>query len=540
MKTRLFKTRKSKLIYTIMLCVLMFVSLLHSCRDKEVTITQYNSIDRPAKIQPDYAGSVIPPNIAPLNFVVHEDGSDYFVRIYSKKGKDIEIYTKKSVILIPKRAWHELLDFNRGQQLRIDIYVKSRAGVSSSKGKRIGWSRFQSINAQIAPENIDTFLVYRKIRPSHVTWSDMGIYQRNLSSFDESTILNNGYFTHGCVNCHTFCGNRTEKMLIGIRSAVYGSSALLVEGDNVRKIGTKFGYTSWHPSGQVAAFSVNKVRQIFHSAASEVRDVLDIDSLMAYYNVDSKTVKTTQELAQKDRLETYPTWSADGRYLYFCSAPITWSDRTKIPESYDQIKYDLVRVSYDLNHDQWGELESVLSTKDTGLSVLLPRVSPDGHWLLFCMCDYGCFPVYRQSSDLYIMDLETAKQTGQYKYNRLDINSSASESWHSWSSNSRWIVFSSKRNSGIFTRTYIAYVDKNGKVHKPIRLPQKDPTYYESCLWTYSVPELVTEPVPVTKEKLGRVVRSSRKISIRMPITMATPKAGKLTESYEPWQTERE
>jgi hypothetical protein len=368
----------------------------------------------------------------------------------------------------------------------------------------------------------------------------MGIYQRNLNNFNESVVLTNEYFKHGCVNCHAFCGHRTEKMLIGIRSADYSSSALLLEGDRVQKIGTKFGYTSWHPSGRLAAFSVNKVRQIFHSAAEEVRDVIDFDSLMAYYLVDSKTVKTTNDLARKDRLETYPTWSADGRTLYFCSAPVTWSDRSTVPESYDQIQYDLVRASYDLDRDQWGPLETVLSAGQTGLSILLPRVSPDGRWLLFCMCDYGCFPVYRPSSDLYMMDLEAARQTGEYKYRRLDINSDESESWHSWSSNGRWIVFSSKRDSGVFTRTYIAYVDGNGKVYKPIRLPQKDPTFYDSCLWTYSVPELITEPVRITKEKLGRVVRSSRKIPIRMPVTMATPKVGAPPGYQEPWQTERE
>jgi hypothetical protein len=148
--------------------------------------------------------------------------------------------------------------------------------------------------------------------------------------------------------------------------------------------------------------------------------------------------------------------------------------------------------------------------------------------------------VYRHSSDLYMMDLEAAQQTGEYKYRRLDINSNESESWHSWSSNGRWIVFSSKRGSGVFTRIYIAYVDRNGKVYKPIRLPQKDPTYYESCLWTYSVPELITEPVHVTRERLGRVVPGSRKIPIQMPITMATPKAGEHPERPEPWQTERE
>jgi hypothetical protein len=540
MKAKLYKTRKAKLIYALILCALIAALLLYCERDKKYTITRYSSIDRPVKIQPDYAGSVIPPNIAPLNFVIQHEGAGYFVKIHSEKGKPIEIFSKTPAILIPKPAWHELLDLNRGQQLNMDVYVESSDSVSSSKGENLGWSRFQALTARIAREDIDTFLVYRKIRPAHGTWRNMGIYQRNLGNFDESTILNNGYFKNGCVNCHTFCGNRAEKMLIGIRSADYGSSALLIQGDKAQKIGTKFGYTSWHPSGRVAAFSVNNIKQVFHSAASEVREVIDFDSLMAYYLVDSKKVKTTKDLARKDRLETYPAWSSDGRYLYFSSAPITWSDRTVVPEPYDQIKYDLVRASYDIDNDQWGPLESVLSAQDTGLSILLPRFSPDGRWMLFCMCDYGCFPVYRHSSDLYIMDLEAAQQTGEYKYRRLDINSSESESWHSWSSNSRWIAFSSKRDSGVFTRIYIAYVDTNGNVNKPIRLPQKDPAYYDSCLWAYSVPELITEPVRVTKEKLGRVVRGSEEIPIQMPITMATPKPGELPDYQEPWQTERE
>ncbi|OHB80178.1 MAG: hypothetical protein A2Z25_02350 [Planctomycetes bacterium RBG_16_55_9] len=540
MKPELHKTRKTRLLYATIACALITIILLHACRAKKTTITQYRVVDRPAKVQPDYAGAVIPPNIAPLNFVVLQEGTGYFIRIYSVKGKPIEIFSKSSRILIPKRAWHRLLDLNRGQQVSLDIFIKSPINPSSSESENERWSRFQTFTCKIASEEIDSFLVYRKIQPGHGTWRDMGIYQRSLTTFNESVVLNNGYFKHGCVNCHAFCGNRTEKMLIGIRSSDYGSSALLLEGDEARKIGTKLGYTAWHPSGRLAAFSVNNVRQFFHSAAGEVRDVIDLDSLMAYYLIESQIVKTAPDLARKDRLETYPAWSADGRYLYFCSAPITWSDRTVVPESFDQIKYDLVRVSYDLDRDRWGTLESLLSAQQTGLSILLPRISPDGRWLLFCMCDYGCFPVYQPSSDLYMMDLEAAEQTGEYKYRRLDINSDKSESWHSWSSNGRWVVFSSKKDSGVFTRIYIAYVDKSGKVYKPIRLPQKDPAYYESCLWTYSVPELVTEPVRLTKEKLGKVVRGSRKIPIEMPVTMATPKAGKLPDPQEPWQSERE
>jgi hypothetical protein len=314
-------------------------------------------------------------------------------------------------------------------------------------------------------------------------------------------------------------------MLLGIRSTHYGSSAILAEGGAVQQIGTKFGYTAWHPSGKLAAFSVNKVRQIFHAGTNEVRDVFDFDSLMAYYRTDTQAVETSPVLSKKDRLETYPTWSPDGKYLYFCSAPLTWDDKETLPKEYNQIRYDLVRVAYDMKTDTWGDIETLVAAQETGQSALLPRISPDGRWLLLSMCDYGCFPVYRESSDLYLIDLEAAQETDRYECRRLEINSDASESWHSFSSNGRWIAFSSKRLSHAFTRTYLAYLDEQGRVHKPILLPQKDPTYYDSCLWTFSVPELVTEPVRVGRRALAKAVRDKDAGSVRMPVTMATPKA---------------
>ena len=533
------KIKKTKFIFGLIIGVLVISTLLYARRDNKATITQYNTINHPAKIRPDYSDTVIPPNIAPLNFIIQQDGSHYFVKIYSETGNPIEIFSKTPKIVIPQKAWHNLLELNRGRQLSLDIFVKSKAKIPVSETNDKQWSRFKTLNIEIANEDIDNYLVYRRIRPGHRLWRNMGIYQRNLSSFDEILILNNDYFQHGCLNCHTFCQNQPDKMLIGIRSAVYGSSALLIENGEVKKIGTKFGYSTWHPSGRIASFSVNDVRLLLHSATSEVRDVMDFDSLVANYLTDLKTVKTASDLAKSDRLETYPTWSPDGRYLYFCSAPITWTDRTVVPEDYNQIKYDLVRAGYDIDQDQWDPLETVLAAEDTGQSIMLPRISPDGRWLVFCMCNYGCFPVYQASSDLYIIDLKDAEQTGRFEYRKLDVNSDKSESWHSFSSNSRWIAFSSKRDYGIFTRSYIAHLNEDGIASKPVLLPQKDPSYYDSCLWTYSVPELITKPVRITREELGRVVRDPQKIPIEMPITMATPKAG-VSPYNIPWQTERE
>jgi hypothetical protein len=524
----------SKYRYLFLVLVLVALSLgtlIYSLRYERVSIKQFNTIDRPPNIRPDYTDAVIPPNIAPLNFLVQEEGLAYCVKVYSKHGKSIEVFSRRPKIIIPQKSWHRLLHANKGQQLYFDVFVKT--GNSQ-------WNRFSTIANKIAPESIDDFLIYRKIRPGYSTWRDIGIYQRNLRNYNESLVLSDSYFKNGCLNCHTFCNNQTDKALFPTRSLVYGTDSLLIEDGQVQKIGAKFTYASWHPSGRLVAYSVNNVRQFVHTFKRELRGVIDLDSLLAYYIVNSKTIKTSSKFSRKDYLETYPTWSPDGRYLYFCSAPILWSSQDKIPpDRYEEVKYDLVRINYDIDSDQWGQLETVVSANDTGLSVAYPRISPDGKWLLLCMADYGTFHVYSPSSDLYLLDLQAAHQTGQYAPKRLEINSDESESWHCWSSNSRWIVFSSKRDYGVFTRSYISYVDETGKVHKPLVVPQKDPAFYDSCLKTYNTPELVIEPVPLTGEKLAKVVRSSAKIPVDMPITMATPKAGTVPATGQ-WQGQRE
>jgi hypothetical protein len=347
----------------------------------------------------------------------------------------------------------------------------------------------------------------------------MRIYQRNIENYKNNLVLEGRFSEVGCINCHSFCNNSPRTMSIATRSANHGNISLVVSDNNLTKLPIAWGYTAWHPSGKLAVYSMNKVRQFVHTTGLELRDVLDLDSAISYYRLDEKVAKTITEMSDKDRLETYPTWSPDGTYLYYCSAPILWEDRDKVPpDNYDKIQYDLMRISYDLDKDQWGKPETVLPTNETGMSILLPRISPDGRFLVFVMCDYSCFPAYRPSSDLYIMDLKTRD------YKKLDaVNSPYSESWHSWSSNSRWLAFSSKRIGGFFTRTYFTYIDENGKASKPFILPQKDPTYYDSLLQTYSVPELITQPISVSAKQLCKTACAVSKDAVNLPVTGATP-----------------
>ena len=512
--------------------VLLAGIVIEALRGDKVTIERYSLIDRPACIRPDYSGTTIPPNIGPLNFLVEEDGLHYCVKVHCRRGRPIEVFSRSAKIVIPPARWHELLSMNRGQELYFDIFVKAKTGQ---------WNRFKTITNKIADEKIDSFLVYRKIYPLHNRWGKIGIYQYDLESNDESVVLHNRSFGSGCVNCHTFLSNKTDKMLMHTRSN-NGPSMLLIENGRVSNMDSRtqfgsapIGHTVWHPSGKLIVFTIYKVRQFFHSARAETRDVLDLDSAMGYYLFESRSLKTAAKISSDQHLETFPTWSPDGRYLYFCRAPILWSDRDKVPpEYYDESKYDLMRISYELESDTWGQLETVLSSEQTGLSVIQPRISPDGKFLLFCMCEYSGFPAFQANSDLYLMDLSTRQ------YERLACNSDQSESWHCWSSNSRWIVFSSKRTDGLFAKAYFSYIDKDGTSHKPFLLAQKDPAFYDSCIKLYQIPELVRGPIPVTAEALAGLIRTPGRSPLTgIPVTGATPKA-KAAQRAGPWMGGRE
>ncbi|MCX5643105.1 MAG: hypothetical protein NTZ17_00220 [Phycisphaerae bacterium] len=489
-------------------------------------------MDRQARLRPDYGGSVIPPNIAPLNFAIQEPGVAFWARISSRQGDAIEVLSRDGIIKVPPKRWRSLLQANRGQTLCVDVFVKEANGP---------WRRFQSTTNLIAQEDIDACLVYRKMHLTHVrVGSRIGIYCRHLSTFQESVVLSSTSYEGGCLNCHSFCQNDPDKMLLGVRSDKYGTATLLAEEGVVHRLDAKFGYTSWHPSGRLAVYAVNNIPMFYHAARNEVRDTVNLDSMLAIYRCEPGRSDVEPKLAQKDRLENWPVWSGDGKHLYFCTAPKLWPANTGVPPAlYDRVKYDLVRIAYDIATDTWGEIETVLSARQTGKSIGMPRVSPDGRWLSFCMFDYGYFPSWKQESDLYLIDLQAPRQDGQFPYRRLEINSDKSEAWQTWSSNSRWLVFSSKRLHGVFTRLFLSYVDSAGQVHKPFVLPQEDPDFYESCLMVFNTPELVTGPPRAVGEALAGVFRRRRGMSVSIPQTMATPPAGRVPPASF-WQLQRE
>jgi hypothetical protein len=123
-------------------------------------------VSRRARIQPDYSGITIPPNIAPLNFLIKEPGTLYRVEIRGSAAPSIQIHGKSPSIRIPINAWKRFLSANRGNSYQVKIFLKDSTE---------NWLSFSPITNKIAPDSIDSYLAYRRLGPLHAYFKKMGI-----------------------------------------------------------------------------------------------------------------------------------------------------------------------------------------------------------------------------------------------------------------------------------------------------------------------------------------------------------------------------
>lgn len=465
------------------------LSLTISCSNQEPkTAVEAN---KPAQIFPDYQGVTIPNNIAPLNFVIREKGDDFLVKITPKNGKKIFVSSPDGNIQIPFKAWKEMLKNNGNEKYEVDIYVKT----SNS------WNHFNTISNQIAPDAIDGYLMYRFINPANILWNEMGIYQRNIESFDVEPIMSNSLTDNNCMHCHSVAANNAENFMLHMRgkpggTVIYSDNKLKFVDTKTPQTISPGGYPAWHPSGKIIAFTTNKISQKFHATKEKYAFVFDAVSDIELYFVDKNEIQAVPKLSTSD-FENIPAWSPDGKYLYFISTPQHNPDTL----NYEKIKYSLKRISYDTQTNTWGNVELLISADSIGKSITYPRVSPDNRYVVFTMADYGYFTVYTESADIALFDLELKQII------KPEINSTQVESYPSWSSEGKWIMFNSKRDDGLTSRPYFAWFN-NGVVAKPFVLPQRNAMWNFEELNNINRPELVSSKIELTPQQILALVKT--------------------------------
>ena len=481
-----------KIIIYLIIPILIIIVFIFIQTFNKIVPSSYTELEENPIIFPDYINITLPDNIAPLNFKVNHAATKYIGVFKFNNEKKFVIGSRSGKIQITQFKWKKLLEKCHGEYF-VDIYIKETSGE---------WIKFKTIKNYVVEDKIDKYIAFRHINTGYILWEKMGIYQRNLENFKKTPILLNDRTNKNCMNCHTFHKHDPSKMVLHLRAAPSGT--ILYNNGDVKFIntGTKYTmsagvYPSWHPNGNLIAFSVNKINQRFHSSSKRNIYVFDRASDIVVYNIEKNEVTTDPKISTKN-LENKPVWSPDGKFLYYISGPEYHQNIT-----IDTIvKYDLVRIPYDAELNTWGEVDTVLKAKETGKSITYPEISPDGKFLIFCMADYGYFNVHSPSSDLYIMNLETRE------YSKLPVNSDYVESYHCWSSNGKWILFVTKRFENLYSRVMFSYIDSLGNASKPFLLPQKDPDHYTYLSLNYNRPVFIKDKVKISAHKLSKAAYS--------------------------------
>jgi hypothetical protein len=447
-------------------------------------------------IYPDYIGVTIPTGIAPLDFTL-KDADALDVTLTGADGTTIRSRGKSST-RIPEKRWKKLLEENIGGSINVSV--------SGLYGKT--WKSFDAFGIYVSPDPIDYGLNYRLLEPGYEVYSLMGIYERELGSFKQRALIENTQFD-GCVNCHSYNRGDPSAMSLHIRGD-HGATLLQIDGELTAydtKTDSTLGfcvYPYWHPSGKYIAYSTNNTRQGFHVQPDKIIEVFDLDSDLQVYDVVNNQIITAPQIKREGIWESFPAFSPDGRTLYFTAAR-----QVEIPGELPQSQYNLLKVSFDPETGSIGnDVETVIDAVSMGKSLTFPKPSFDGKYLMYTLSDYGTFSIWHHESDLWLMDLATGESRP------LDeVNSDDTDSYHNWSSNSRWFVFSSRRDDGSFTRLYISHFNEDGTADKPFMLPQRDPkNYYEDLFRSYNVPEFVTGPVPFDKIRAQKAIDSPERV----------------------------
>ena len=484
------------LFLSLCLCVSVF---LLSCSSGPDNPTQASQLP---EIYPDYVGVTIPADIAPLNFNFSDETIDRMdVIVKGSKGGELHVNGEWADFDIDE--WHALTEQNQGGKLTVTVCTE----------KDGQWTQYKDFEIFVSEARLDDWgLTYRRIKPGYEVGGDIGIYQRELGSFDEYAIITETVVPGRCFNCHT--ANRTNPNRLTMQMRGEGGGTMIQKDGHQMWVETKTdstkaagSYSYWHPQGDYVALAVNSVHQAFFTGTGQ-----RIEVYHTFSNVEVLDTRTNElilsPLLQTDDLEIFPAFSHDGKWLYYST-----SKPCRVPAEYEKVKCSLCRIAFDAEKGMFGEtVDTLLNGPATDKSYVLARPSYDGRWLMYCASSRGNFPVSQNDADLWLMDLKTG-ESRELK----ELNTPQSESYHNWSENSRWLVFSSKREDGMYTKLYLATIDEQGRVSKPFLLPQRHPRkFYREMMDAYNCPDFTKSKVELDAHEAYRQVFDNKREHVKI------------------------
>ena len=217
-----------------------------------------------------------------------------------------------------------------------------------------------------------------------------------------------------------------------------------------------------------------------------------IKGILVVYDRETKQFRALPGADDPQYVQSNPTWSPDGKEIVFARAKAhklpsmvgqesVLVDEGDVPEfvsGEETFRFDLYKIPF--NDGKGGVAEPLAGASGNGMSNFFAKYSPDGKWIVFCKAN--SFMLLQPDSELYIIPAAGGAAR------RLRYNTDLMNSWHSWSSNSRWLVFSSKVNTP-YTQLFLTHIDEEGRDTPPVLLER-----FTAADRAANIPEFVNLP----------------------------------------------